>query len=82
MSRARGTLILTNRRLIFAGHTSADEVVLNCDELAAVRCTRHGLSRNTLMVETSSGKRFVFRTKKMACTQIEARSRMRSLIKR
>ena len=34
------------------------------------------------MIETSSGKRYAFRTKKMACKQIEARSQMRSLSKR
>ena len=72
-----GTLILTNRRLIYAGRTPADESVLNFEELAAVRCKRHGLSLNSLMVETSSGRRFVFRTKKLACKHIEARSRMR-----
>lgn len=63
--------------------TPADELaVLNVEELTAVRCKRHGLSLNTLMVETPSGKRFEFRTKKVACKQIEARSRMRSLTKR
>jgi hypothetical protein len=82
-SYSDGTLLLTNRRLVFAGPAPADELAaLNFDELAAVQCKRHGLSRNTLEVETSSGKRFVVRTKKMACKQIEARSRMRALTKR
>ena len=82
-SYSDGTLILTNRRLVFAGRTPADELAVpNFDELDAVQCKRHGLSRNTLVVETSSGKRFVFRTKKMACKQIEARSQMRTLTKK
>jgi hypothetical protein len=63
---------------MFVGRTPADELaVFKIEDLAAVRCKRHGLSLNTLMVETPSGKRFVFRTKKIACKQIEARSRMR-----
>ena len=77
-----GTLILTNQRLIFAGPTRVELAAVNLEELAAVLCKRHGLSRNTLIVETSSGDRFVFRTMRMACKQIEARSRMRSLAKR
>ena len=82
-SYSEGTLILTSRRLMFVGRTPADELaVFKIEDLAAVRCKRHGLSLNTLMVETPSGKRFVFRTKKMACKQIEARSRMRSLTRR
>jgi hypothetical protein len=77
-----GTLILTNRRLLFAGGTRADEpIAVNFTEFTAARCERHGLSLNTLIVETSSSERFVFRTKRMACKQIEARSRMRSLAK-
>jgi hypothetical protein len=82
-SYSEGTLILTSRGLMFVGRTPADELaVFKIEDLAAVRCKRHGLSLNTLMVETPSGKRFVFRTKKMACKQIEARSRMRSLTRR
>ena len=78
-----GTLILTNRRLVFAGRAPVDKfVAIDFDELTKVECTRHGLSRNTLIIETSSAKRFVFRTKKLACKQIEARSQMRLLTKR
>jgi hypothetical protein len=69
-----GELILTNQRLLFAGPTGAELAAVNLDELTAVVCKRHGLLRNTLMVETSSGERFVFRTERMACKQIEARS--------
>ena len=77
-----GTLILTNRRLVFTGRTPHDDfAAVTFDELTAVRCTRQGLSLNTLIVETSSDERFVFRTKKMACRQIEARSQMRLLTK-
>lgn len=77
-----GTLMLTNQRLLFAGPSGAELAAVNLDEFTAVDCKRHGLSRNTLIVEASSGERFVFRTKRMACRQIEARSRMRSLRKR
>lgn len=77
-----GTLILTNRRLIFAGSAPHELEAVNFDEFTAVQCTRHGLFRNILIVETSSAKRFVFRTKKMVCKQIEARSQMRLLTKR
>ena len=83
-SYSEGTLILTSRRLdLSSAAPRSDELaVLKAEELTTVKCKRHGLSLNTLMVETPSGKRFVFRTKKMACKQIEARSRMRSLTKR
>jgi hypothetical protein len=82
-SYSDGTLILTNRHLVFAGRTPADELAaVNFDEFTAVRCKRHGLALNTLIVETASGERFIFRTKKLACKQIRARSRMRSLTKR
>lgn len=78
-----GTLILTNHRLVFVDHTQLDEVAsVRFEELTSVRCTRRGLFLNTLIVETSSQQLFVFRTKKIACTQIEARSHMRSLNKR
>lgn len=77
-----GTLILTNQRLIFASSTRAKLAAVNLDDFSAVVCKRYGLSRNTLIVETLSGERFVFRTKRIACKQIEARSRMRLLTKR
>lgn len=78
-----GTLILTNRRLVFAGRTSLDEFAeFAFDELTAVRCTRQGLSLNTLIVETSAGECFVFKTKRLACKKIEARSQMRLLTRR
>jgi len=81
-SESPGTLILTNRRVIFAGSASRDFEAVDFDAFTAVHWTRHGLSRGTLFVETSSSERFVFRTKKMACEQIEARSQMRLLTKR
>jgi hypothetical protein len=74
--------MLTNQRLIFVGSSGSELAAINLDEFTAVLCKRHGLSRNTLILETSSGERFVFRTKRMACRQIEARSKMRSLSKR
>ena len=78
-----GSLILTNRRLLFVGRTSLDELAaVDFDEITTVQCPRQGLSRYTLIVETSSGSRLIFRTKKMACRQIEARSQMRLLTKR
>ncbi len=77
-----GTLILTNQRLMFAGPNGAERAAVNLDDFSAVLCKRHGFSRNTLIVEASSGDRFVFRTNRMACKQIEARSRMRALTKR
>lgn len=77
-----GTLMLTNQRLIFVVPTGAELAAVNLDELTAVLCKRHGLWRNTLIVESSAGERFVFRTNRMACRQIEARSRMRSVSKR
>jgi hypothetical protein len=77
-----GELILTNQRLMFVGPARAELAAVNLDEFTAVRCKRHGLSLHTLIIETSSGKRFVFRTKRMACKQIEARSRMRPVTKK
>jgi hypothetical protein len=77
-----GTLILTNQRLMFVGPTGAELAAVSLDDFTVVLCKRHGLSRNTLIIETSSAERFVFRTKSMACKQIEARSRMRSVTKR
>jgi hypothetical protein len=77
-----GELILTNQRLIFVGPARTEMAAVNLEEFTAVRCRRHGLSLNTLIVETSSGERFVFRTKRMACKQIEPRSRMWPLTKR
>lgn len=79
-SYSDGTLILTNRRLFFTGLSELDELpVFNFDELLLVRCHRHGVFLNTLTLETESGRRFEFRTKKMACKQIAARSQMRTV---
>jgi hypothetical protein len=76
-------LILTNRRLFFTGLSELDELpVFNFDELLLVRCRRHGFFLNTLTVETESGRRFEFRTKRMACKQIAARSQMRTVATR
>ena len=77
-----GTLILTNQRLVFVGTTGAELAAVSLDEFTVVLGKWFGPLRNTLIVETSSGERLVFRTKRMACQQIEARSRMRSLTNR
>ena len=79
-SYSDGTLILTNRRLFFTGLSELDELpVFNFDEPLLVRCQRHGVFLNTLTVEIESGRRFEFRTKKIACKQIAARSQMRTV---
>jgi hypothetical protein len=75
-----GTLMLTNQRLLFTDGRPVDDMVnIRFDDLLAVRCERHRFWRDTLIVETSSGRLFEFRTTKLACKQIEARSHMRQL---
>lgn len=73
-----GILTLTNRRLFFTGPSELDEQpIFDFDELLVVRWQRNGLFSNSLIVERPSGQRFDFRTKKLACKQIAARSHMR-----
>ncbi len=72
-----GTLMLTNRRLVFVARTLLDTFSAPFDELTTVESARRGLRLNTLAVETARGDRIVFKTKKMACKQIVARSQMR-----
>jgi hypothetical protein len=72
-----GTLVLTNRRLIFVARTPLDTFSASFDELTTVESARRGLRLNMLVVETARGGRIVFKTKKMACKQIVARSQMR-----
>jgi hypothetical protein len=80
LSYSDGTLMLTNQRLLFTDGGPVDDIVtIDFDDLLAVRCERHRFSRYALIVETSSGRWFEFRTKKLACKQIEARSHMRQL---
>lgn len=73
-----GTLTLTNRRLFFTGPVELDEVPIFdfADLLLVVRWQRRCIS-HSVIVETPSGQRFDFRTKKLACKQIMARSQMR-----
>jgi hypothetical protein len=69
--------MLTNRRIVFHSGTSMNTFSAALDELATVKCLRHSLRLNTLVVETSQGRRVIFETKKMACKKIVARSQMR-----
>lgn len=81
-SYSDGRLILTNQRLLFASCVSSDELAaVKFDEHVAIQHKRYRFSLHTLVVEASSGQRFAFRTTKMACKQIEARSRMRRITK-
>ena len=78
---AEGTLTLTNRRLFFTGPSGLDEsLIFDFDDLLlAVRWQRHSVFSYSLIVETPSCQRFEFRTKKLACKQIAARSQMRTV---
>ncbi len=71
-------MTLTNRRLFFTGLSDLNELpIFDFDELLVVRWQRHGVFSNVLIVETPSGQRFDFWTKKLARKQIVARSQMR-----
>jgi hypothetical protein len=77
-SYSEGILTVTNRRFFFSGPSELDELpVFDFDKLLVVGWQRHGVFSNSLIVETPSGQRFDFRTKKLACKQIAARSHMR-----
>lgn len=76
-----GTLLLTNRRIVFHSGTSMNTFSATFDELATVKCLRHSLRLKTLVVETSQGRRVIIKTKKIACKKIVARSQMRLVSK-
>ena len=83
-SRVDGRLVLTNQHLLFLGRSSSDDLLpaIDFDDQIVVQRKRYRLGLNMLIIETSSGQRFAFRTNRVACKQIEARSRMRRLTKR
>lgn len=77
-SYSTGTLILTNQRLLFSDDDPVTGLLgLSFDDLAQVHCKRSALTLHTLVVETSAGRLFAFKTKKFACRQIAARAQMR-----
>jgi hypothetical protein len=82
-SYSDGRLILTNERVLFASDVPGEKLLaLRFDDRLAIQCKRYRFSLHQLIIETSSGQRFAFRTIKLACKQIEVRSQMRRLAKR
>lgn len=65
---AEGTIIITNRRLLFLDAETISST--HFSDLATVQCVGRNLLVHTLIVETSSGQRLRFLTKRAACRHL------------